>query len=321
MRSGKAFFLLGLGLAAALALSACQVFGGAPAGSIIGDFVWVDDGDGIYEEGELPLPEVTVRLHSADKGEVAGETVTDADGEYFFDGLEPGEYFLEFVPPEGYSLTLKDQGDDDTLDSDPDPDTHETDVFKIGDKEAALDWDAGMIPAEAEPTSTPTPAATPTKTPTPTPVPPPSFDDPEEDTLDCAAGTVDLDPASDIVHVTWEPQPDGSVVIRVYIVAAPEDPTQSEYSYAVVVTFNPNAGDEPTLIWEWHDGGAFIQGDVTWGMLPGLFGPQVPGPTFRVPAEELPDEIQSIMVTVYHMAESTGTWWCDDLTFEPPAGP
>ena len=47
-------------------------------------------------------------------------TSTDASGYYLFDNLVPGTYFVQFVPPSGYSLTDADQGSDDTSDSDAD---------------------------------------------------------------------------------------------------------------------------------------------------------------------------------------------------------
>lgn len=321
MQPVRTLSILGLALAASLILGACQVLFPSFAFATIGDFTWVDDGDGIYETDEPPLADVAVRLHSVDKGELVGETVTDADGTYAFHDVEPGEYFLEFEPPGDFVFTPKDQGDDDTLDSDADPNTHRTDNFRVAEGEQALQWDAGFLPPEALATPTPKPIPTATPTPTPTPIPLPNFDDPLDDTLNCAAGTVDIDPASDIVRVTWEWLPDGSVRIRVYIAAPPDDPTQTEYSYAVVVTFNPGAGDNPRLVWEWHDGKPFVQGDASWGMLPGAAGPPVPGPTFRVPADQLPEIIESVLVSSYHMADAAGTWWCDEAQFQPPSGP
>jgi protocatechuate 3,4-dioxygenase beta subunit len=68
----------------------------------VGDFVWLDtDRDGIHDTGEPGLAGITVTLLDAD-GNVLATTVTDADGKYLFDGLEPGEYTTKITVPPGY---------------------------------------------------------------------------------------------------------------------------------------------------------------------------------------------------------------------------
>ncbi|WP_062069157.1 SdrD B-like domain-containing protein [Demequina sediminicola] len=62
----------------------------------IGDRVWIDDNrNGVQDDGELPLPGVTVRLHDL-TGAVLAETVTDAEGYYVFEGLYPATYRVSF---------------------------------------------------------------------------------------------------------------------------------------------------------------------------------------------------------------------------------
>lgn len=95
----------------------------------VGDYVWIDaDKDGIQDDGESPVPGVTVRLLDAEGNEVA-TTTTDASGYYVFTDL-PGstELIIEFpttvtVGGIDYPLTSPLQGDDAEADSDADPET------------------------------------------------------------------------------------------------------------------------------------------------------------------------------------------------------
>ncbi|MGC9351148.1 MAG: SdrD B-like domain-containing protein, partial [Sulfurovum sp.] len=87
-----------------------------------GDRVWLDaDADGIQEEGEVGLSDVTVTLLD-NNGNPVGVTVTDENGSYLFDGLVPGTYSAEFnlTDENGsklYMPTLK-NGTDEERDSD-----------------------------------------------------------------------------------------------------------------------------------------------------------------------------------------------------------
>jgi len=83
----------------------------------VGDYVWFDaNGDGRQGPDEDGLAGATVKLLDAD-GNLVGETVTDADGYYFFDTLTPGDYQIEFTLPSGYVWTKAGEGTS-TLDSD-----------------------------------------------------------------------------------------------------------------------------------------------------------------------------------------------------------
>jgi uncharacterized repeat protein (TIGR01451 family) len=65
----------------------------------LGDRVWLDaDRDGTQDAGEAPLPGVTVRLLDG-TGAVLATTVTDTDGTWRFDLLEPGTYRVELELP------------------------------------------------------------------------------------------------------------------------------------------------------------------------------------------------------------------------------
>jgi hypothetical protein len=117
----------------------------------IGDTVWFDDDqDGIQDTGELGFPGVTVNLYDCGGTVPIATATTDADGFYKFDGLTPGDYFVEFIEPEGYDITLQDQGGDDADDSDADPVTGRTICTTLDAGEYDPTWDCGlyMIPQD-----------------------------------------------------------------------------------------------------------------------------------------------------------------------------
>jgi hypothetical protein len=82
-------------------------------------YKYVDlDADGILDEGEPGLAGMTIRLYRVESLDpvavisslLAGnvliaETITDENGYFEFKGLEPGEYVVEEVVPEGYYAT------------------------------------------------------------------------------------------------------------------------------------------------------------------------------------------------------------------------
>lgn len=87
----------------------------------IGDKVWIDaNSNGIQDEGEDAVADVTVQLRHED-GTILDTTVTDANGMYIFDQLEPGDYQVCFnmdTLPDGMIETDINQGDADDADSD-----------------------------------------------------------------------------------------------------------------------------------------------------------------------------------------------------------
>jgi hypothetical protein len=110
---------------------------------VVGDRVWLDrDLDGLQDAGEPGLPGIGVHLYE-DPAMLVGSTTTDGAGLFQFeDG--PGSYYLEFELPSIYSFTLRDQGGNDSVDSDADPVTGETDTFVIVSAANDASWDAGM---------------------------------------------------------------------------------------------------------------------------------------------------------------------------------
>ncbi|HEX9765675.1 MAG TPA: SdrD B-like domain-containing protein [Nitriliruptorales bacterium] len=114
----------------------------------IGDLVWEDlDGDGIYEPGagEPTVDGVVVNLRDDEGGVLATDTTGSVNpGEYAFAGLVPGAYEIEFVLPLGYVFSPRDQGSDDTLDSDADPADGRTGLVTYASGDTTSDVDAGV---------------------------------------------------------------------------------------------------------------------------------------------------------------------------------
>jgi len=118
----------------------------APAKASIGDRVWKDcDGDGIQDATESGVAGVTVKLLGADGTTVLKTTTTDANGNYLFNNLDVGNYAIQVVTPNGYKFTAKNQGANDSIDSDVDQVTGKTAVTSLVAGENDLSWDAGLI--------------------------------------------------------------------------------------------------------------------------------------------------------------------------------
>ena len=111
----------------------------------IGDRAWSDlNGDGIQGAGEPGLVGVVLLLRAGGSGALVAVTASDATGRYFFAGVPPGTYFLEVVGPTGFSVTGSNQGGDDGLDSDFDPEFLTTPTF-LYDGGLLDNLDAGFV--------------------------------------------------------------------------------------------------------------------------------------------------------------------------------
>lgn len=111
--------------------------------SSIGDRVWNDSNeDGIQDDGELGLADVTVNLYRSNDT-LSGSTTTGSTGGFSF-SVPAGDYYLEFILLSGYSFSKKDEGVDNAIDSDADVNTGRTILTTLGHDENDTTWDAGM---------------------------------------------------------------------------------------------------------------------------------------------------------------------------------
>jgi len=118
--------------------------------SSVGDRVWFDvNCNGIQDKDEPNAPAgLTLTLYTCEGAKV-DETTTGANGGYLFDGLEAGSYKICLTVPEGYEITLKDQGANDGLDSDGGANGC-TDCFELGECTDRTDKDFGLCEKKGE---------------------------------------------------------------------------------------------------------------------------------------------------------------------------
>jgi hypothetical protein len=113
----------------------------------LGDFVWNDtNANGIQDPGEAGISGVTVRLLDGSGNDLNRTTTTNANGGYSFTGLTPGSYSVQFVAPSGagYLISPRDQGGNDSLDSDADTITGKTGSVTLVSGENNTSLDAGL---------------------------------------------------------------------------------------------------------------------------------------------------------------------------------
>ncbi len=137
------------GMTTVIALSAGEDNDDVDAGifekAMLGDRVFDDeDADGIQDAGETGVAGVTVNLLD-ENGDSLDSTTTDENGDYKFTDLAPGTYIVEFVKPDGYTISDVDQGDDDTKDSDAKVDTGRTDPIELKSGDNNDTVDAGIF--------------------------------------------------------------------------------------------------------------------------------------------------------------------------------
>jgi protocatechuate 3,4-dioxygenase beta subunit len=115
----------------------------------LGDKVFIDsNANGVQDGTEVGLAGVTVTLYNATTNAPLGTKVTDATGNYLFDELTPGSYYVTFSKPTGYSISPKDAGTNDALDSDADITTGKTGNYTLTSGSSNLTVDMGVyLPA------------------------------------------------------------------------------------------------------------------------------------------------------------------------------
>jgi hypothetical protein len=110
----------------------------------IGDFVWNDlNRNGIQDTDEPGLPDVRVIIYSCEN-QPMDTTRTDSTGHYIFHDEGIARAYLHFVLPDGFRFGPMNRGNNDSLDSDANPETGNTTCFEIPEGDPILVWDAGM---------------------------------------------------------------------------------------------------------------------------------------------------------------------------------
>ncbi|MGE5438485.1 MAG: SdrD B-like domain-containing protein [Bacteroidota bacterium] len=113
----------------------------------IGDLVWIDaNKNGIQDNGEKGLCNVTVELYMCGVSAPVAAAKTDSDGKYLFKNVIPNtSYSVKFCLPKGYTFTSLDQGGNDNFDSDVCPKNNGmTKFYDILPDEVNLSIDCGM---------------------------------------------------------------------------------------------------------------------------------------------------------------------------------
>jgi len=112
----------------------------------IGNYVWLDSNrDGLQNKNELPLSNIVVKLFDSNNQEIAS-TKTDNSGKYLFPDVVVGNYYVTFSIPTGYSVTVKNSGEDKSKDSDADK-GGKTDTFTLSEGEELDSIDMGLSPS------------------------------------------------------------------------------------------------------------------------------------------------------------------------------
>jgi hypothetical protein len=106
------------------------------------------DNNGIQDTGEPGLPGVAVELMDC-SGNILAMTTTAGNGFYAFT-VQPGNYNLKFSLPPDLVFSPQDQGTDDALDSDADPNSGMTVCTTLDPGETDRTWDAGMFRPEIQ---------------------------------------------------------------------------------------------------------------------------------------------------------------------------
>jgi protocatechuate 3,4-dioxygenase beta subunit len=112
----------------------------------IGDQVWLDlNENALFDNGEVGIENIEIQLFD-DMGQWISSTQTDDLGNYLFEQVIPGSYYLYLEFPEKYTLTQADLGDE-QLDSDFNGGNglYTTDLFTVEGGEQRIDLDAGLI--------------------------------------------------------------------------------------------------------------------------------------------------------------------------------
>ena len=111
-----------------------------------GGYVWYDsNNDGIRDVNEVPAPDIRVVLYTSE-GISTDTVVTDSIGFYNFEIPEPGDFYIQFSLPSGFTFTVPEQGSDAESDSNvTDITSGNTSVFSVNAGQKGTDIGAGFV--------------------------------------------------------------------------------------------------------------------------------------------------------------------------------
>jgi len=121
-----------------------------PVGSISGTYFCDENTNGVDDAGDTDVANQQVILLNADATGIVKMTTTDAQGNYSFADLEPGDYRVVFQPAADKEFVAKNAGNDDTDDSDVNANGMTDPVTVVAGQNSA-DVDAGVAAVNAAP--------------------------------------------------------------------------------------------------------------------------------------------------------------------------
>ncbi|MCI0640777.1 MAG: hypothetical protein L0Y72_10730 [Gemmataceae bacterium] len=118
-------------------------------GSVSGTAFLDDNANGLQDAGDTIFAGLLVQLFSS-TGVLVATAITNASGNYVFNNVGQGSFYLKFEKPAGYQATLQDEGSNDAIDSDINADAI-TALFTMLDGQN-MDFDAGfrLLPGSGE---------------------------------------------------------------------------------------------------------------------------------------------------------------------------
>jgi hypothetical protein len=111
----------------------------------IGDLVWNDaNQNGIQDPTEVGVSGVVVTLFDGVTNSVITTTTTDSAGNYLFDDLPPGQYYIQVALPTNYTFTIPGSTLESGADSNADPNSGQTPIITLLTSQISVIWDIGI---------------------------------------------------------------------------------------------------------------------------------------------------------------------------------
>jgi len=112
----------------------------------LGNFVWLDENaNGLQDSGEAGIADVVVNLYDCADSQFVATLTTNSTGYYSFNSLMAGDYYAEFIAPDSHMFTPANVGDDESLDSDANPENGLSDCVTLLPGVRHIGLDAGFV--------------------------------------------------------------------------------------------------------------------------------------------------------------------------------